>query len=210
MFCESKLKGADFVCAGSLSLSLALGKGFRDDRLFKGSAMTKRGAYEALSYMACAAKTERNRTRSKKLSRHSSRRQQSVRLWGRVPAPCPRGQPSPLMAEEDVIAYPVQPSDHKRKLENVESEIQELLRLLPLIQVEERELITTIRKCLVSSKDISVSLILLALITEVNQNILQGLYTRKSEEPYAPVEERLTMEVFLCNKKLKDLSFTAL
>lgn len=42
-----------------------------------------------------SAKTERNRTRSKKLSRHSSRRQQSVRLWGRVPAPCPRGQPSP-------------------------------------------------------------------------------------------------------------------
>ncbi|CAH8371644.1 unnamed protein product [Eruca vesicaria subsp. sativa] len=29
------------------------------------------------------------------------------------------------MAEEDVIAYPVQPSDHKRKLENVESEILE-------------------------------------------------------------------------------------
>lgn len=29
------------------------GKGV-DDRLFKGSAMTKRGAYAALSYMACA------------------------------------------------------------------------------------------------------------------------------------------------------------
>lgn len=29
------------------------------------------------------------------------------------------------MAEEDVIAFPVQPSDHKRKLENVESEILE-------------------------------------------------------------------------------------
>ncbi|ESQ33420.1 hypothetical protein EUTSA_v10006898mg [Eutrema salsugineum] len=29
------------------------------------------------------------------------------------------------MAEEDVIAYPVQPSDHKRKLENVESELLE-------------------------------------------------------------------------------------
>ncbi|KAL0847622.1 hypothetical protein Bca101_020868 [Brassica carinata] len=29
------------------------------------------------------------------------------------------------MAEEDVIAYPVQPSDHKRKLENVQSEILE-------------------------------------------------------------------------------------
>ncbi|KAG2329450.1 hypothetical protein Bca52824_000630 [Brassica carinata] len=29
------------------------------------------------------------------------------------------------MAEEDVIAYPVQPSDHKRKLENVETEILE-------------------------------------------------------------------------------------
>lgn len=27
------------------------------------------------------------------------------------------------MAEEDTIAYPVQPSDHKRKLENIESEI---------------------------------------------------------------------------------------
>ncbi|KAL0877329.1 hypothetical protein Bca101_027034 [Brassica carinata] len=41
------------------------------------------------------------------------------------------------------------------------------------------EPITTIRKCLVSSKDISVSLILLALIIEVNQNILQRLYTRE-------------------------------
>ncbi|XP_009114789.1 far upstream element-binding protein 2 [Brassica rapa] len=29
------------------------------------------------------------------------------------------------MAEEDTIAYPVQPSDHKRKLENIESEILE-------------------------------------------------------------------------------------
>ncbi|CAN6928726.1 unnamed protein product, partial [Brassica oleracea] len=28
-----------------------------------------------------------------------------------------------VMAEEDTIAYPVQPSDHKRKLENIESEI---------------------------------------------------------------------------------------
>ena len=32
------------------------GKGV-DDRLFKGSAMTKRGAYAALSYMACAGES---------------------------------------------------------------------------------------------------------------------------------------------------------
>ncbi|KAG5384357.1 hypothetical protein IGI04_035827 [Brassica rapa subsp. trilocularis] len=33
--------------------------------------------------------------------------------------------PIQVMAEEDTIAFPVQPSDHKRKLENIESEILE-------------------------------------------------------------------------------------
>lgn len=29
------------------------------------------------------------------------------------------------MAEEEIVAYPVQPSDHKRKLEDVESDVLE-------------------------------------------------------------------------------------
>ena len=32
-----------------------------DDKLFRGSSMTKRGAYAAISYMSCAGKFENNK-----------------------------------------------------------------------------------------------------------------------------------------------------